>query len=74
MSNLKTLDEFVKWLNEIVFGKEEKPKPKYCVAVVAKCDIGENRSLQKARMRSPSLNGKSTRIELLADQRDFQLE
>ena len=28
MSNLKTLDEFVKWLNEIVFGKEEKPKPK----------------------------------------------
>ena len=28
MSNLKTLDEFVKWLNEIVFGREEKPKPK----------------------------------------------
>ena len=28
MSNLKTLDEFVKWLNEIVFGKEEKQKPK----------------------------------------------
>ena len=28
MSNLKTLNEFVKWLNEIVFGKEEKPKPK----------------------------------------------
>ena len=28
MSNLKTLNEFVKWLNEIVFGIEEKPKPK----------------------------------------------
>ena len=26
MSNLKTLNEFVKWLNEIVFGIEEKPK------------------------------------------------
>ena len=28
MNNLKTLNEFVKWLNEIVFGIEEKPKPK----------------------------------------------